>query len=379
MRLVLPAGCGLHKKMTIVSSAALVEDVAKASYKQSDLRLVREGMPAYLMLMDGMVEGWPDNERLLLAAAQAYSSYATAFVGADDTAFDLLEHLDPSLDQILVSDVGKPFSISRSHALGMIGRAMRASDILWDRVGQLEHAEVPGRSPLPVRGGPGPGQPQGRSHGAPPGDPVGGRQHPDGPRSLLATGNHRTGAARLLRGPQAVPDSPRPLRVEPTMHTAVGPDEGLATRLVSTPAPTAPSGKDLSPDASPPVTALVTRQAQQLRLSAGRRVWSTLLDLRDWPTYVYIPLLFLLLVVLPVQVYRYRRQANTNAMIVNAITHGSPDFLKMFEIVERRTTRVDPAAGPGRFPGVAEGRLPRVQVRERHQLRQPARLAIEDA
>jgi hypothetical protein len=37
--------------------------------------------------MDGMLEGWPDNERLLLAAAQAYSSYATAFVEADDAAF----------------------------------------------------------------------------------------------------------------------------------------------------------------------------------------------------------------------------------------------------------------------------------------------------
>jgi hypothetical protein len=81
------AGCAAQKKMTIVSAASLVEDVAKASYKQSDLRVIREGMPAYLMLMDGMVEGWPDNERLLLAAAQAYSSYATAFVGADDPAF----------------------------------------------------------------------------------------------------------------------------------------------------------------------------------------------------------------------------------------------------------------------------------------------------
>ena len=101
---------------------------------------------------------------------------------------------------------------------------------------------------------------------------------------------------------------------------------------------TAPSAEDLSRDASPPVTALVTRQAQQLRRSAGRRVWSTLLDLRDWPTYVYIPLLVLLLVVLPVQVYRYRRQANTNAMIVDAITHGSPDFRKILEIVQRSTT-----------------------------------------
>ena len=101
---------------------------------------------------------------------------------------------------------------------------------------------------------------------------------------------------------------------------------------------TTPSGEDQSRDASPPVTALVTRQAQQLRRSAGRRVWSTLLDLRDWPTYVYIPLLVLLLGVLPVYVYRYRRQANTNAMIVEAITHGSPDFRKILEIVQRSTT-----------------------------------------
>ena len=86
------------------------------------------------------------------------------------------------------------------------------------------------------------------------------------------------------------------------------------------------------------MTALVTRQAQQLRRSAGRRVWSTLLDLRDWPTYVYIPLLFLLLVVLPVQFYRYRHQANTNAMIVRAITNGSPDFRKILDIVQRSTS-----------------------------------------
>ena len=81
------AGCAVNKKMTVISAASLVEDVSKAANKQSDVRVIREGMPAYLLLMDGMVEGWPDNERLLLAAAQAYSSYAMAFVGADDPAF----------------------------------------------------------------------------------------------------------------------------------------------------------------------------------------------------------------------------------------------------------------------------------------------------
>jgi hypothetical protein len=84
--IVFLASCSVHKKMTTLSAASLVEDVAKASYKQSDLGVIRMGMPAYLMLMDGMVESWPDNERLLIAAAQAYSSYAAAFVDADDAA-----------------------------------------------------------------------------------------------------------------------------------------------------------------------------------------------------------------------------------------------------------------------------------------------------
>jgi hypothetical protein len=81
------AGCALNKKMTVVAAASLVEDVGRAAAKQSELRVIREGMPAYLMLLDGMAEGWPDNERLLLAAAQAYASFASAFVGAEDAAF----------------------------------------------------------------------------------------------------------------------------------------------------------------------------------------------------------------------------------------------------------------------------------------------------
>ena len=53
-------------------------------------------------------------------------------------AFDLLGNVDPPLDLILVSDVGKTLRIIRPKPLGMIGRSLRAADILWDRVGQLE-------------------------------------------------------------------------------------------------------------------------------------------------------------------------------------------------------------------------------------------------
>jgi hypothetical protein len=39
------------------------------------------------MLMDGMIEAWPDNEQLLIAAAQGYSSYASAFVEEQDKEY----------------------------------------------------------------------------------------------------------------------------------------------------------------------------------------------------------------------------------------------------------------------------------------------------
>ncbi|MBT8363817.1 MAG: TRAP transporter TatT component family protein, partial [Deltaproteobacteria bacterium] len=67
----LPMACATSKTMTVGATASLLEDIAKSAYRQSDLRLIREGMPSYLMLIDGMVEAVPDNERLLISAAQS--------------------------------------------------------------------------------------------------------------------------------------------------------------------------------------------------------------------------------------------------------------------------------------------------------------------
>ena len=79
-------GCVSSSKMTIVATASLLEDIVDATNKQSDLRIVRQGTPAYLMLLDGMVESWPENEQILLAAAQGYASYASVFIEEDDQA-----------------------------------------------------------------------------------------------------------------------------------------------------------------------------------------------------------------------------------------------------------------------------------------------------
>lgn len=80
----LPIACATSKTMTVGATASLLEDIAKSAYRQSDLRLIREGMPSYLMLIDGMVEAVPDNERLLISAAQSYASFASAFIQDED-------------------------------------------------------------------------------------------------------------------------------------------------------------------------------------------------------------------------------------------------------------------------------------------------------
>lgn len=79
--------CATNKTMTVGATASLLEDIAKSAYRQSDLRLIREGMPSYLMLIDGMVEAVPDNARLLISAAQGYASFASAFIQDEDKEY----------------------------------------------------------------------------------------------------------------------------------------------------------------------------------------------------------------------------------------------------------------------------------------------------
>jgi hypothetical protein len=85
---VLLATLPLFGCQILASSATtrLAQDVSAAVLAQDDPGLVRDGGPAYLIAVDGLIEGNPDNETLLLAGAQLYSSYASAFVSDPERA-----------------------------------------------------------------------------------------------------------------------------------------------------------------------------------------------------------------------------------------------------------------------------------------------------
>ena len=63
------------------------------------------------------------------------------------------------------------------------------------------------------------------------------------------------------------------------------------------------------------------------------RVWSTLLDFRDWPTYVYIALAIFLFGYLPWKAYQFYDQAQVLAEVNEAIAQGDPDLRRVLELV----------------------------------------------
>lgn len=58
----------------------VADSLTLAIANQNDLATVRDGEPAYLLLIDGLILNDPDNEKLLLAGARLYDTYANLFV-----------------------------------------------------------------------------------------------------------------------------------------------------------------------------------------------------------------------------------------------------------------------------------------------------------
>ena len=67
---------------TVVATAGggMAGNLSTAILNQDDPELVRDGAPAYLLMLDSFVQGAPDNVAALSAAAELYSAYGVVFV-----------------------------------------------------------------------------------------------------------------------------------------------------------------------------------------------------------------------------------------------------------------------------------------------------------
>jgi hypothetical protein len=76
-----------------MSSAAtgMAENLSAAMLNQTDPETVRDGAPAYMLLLDSFLEDSPDDPELLAAAANLYASYGSVFADDPDRARRLTE------------------------------------------------------------------------------------------------------------------------------------------------------------------------------------------------------------------------------------------------------------------------------------------------
>lgn len=83
----------LNACASLVSSATskMADNITQAMLNQNDPATVRDGAPAYLLMIDGLISGDPENVDLLLGGAKLYGAYAGAFVEDEARARRLAE------------------------------------------------------------------------------------------------------------------------------------------------------------------------------------------------------------------------------------------------------------------------------------------------
>ncbi|MCG8392093.1 MAG: TRAP transporter TatT component family protein [Pseudomonadales bacterium] len=68
------------------SLARVDDNLPYGVLNNNDLQLVEEGLPTYLLMVDGLIENWPESESLLASGADLYGAYAGLFVDEPERA-----------------------------------------------------------------------------------------------------------------------------------------------------------------------------------------------------------------------------------------------------------------------------------------------------
>ncbi|WP_161604552.1 patatin-like phospholipase family protein [Roseiconus nitratireducens] len=239
----------------------------------------------------------------------------------ESTQTPSVESTGNQFDGILVSDAGAKFKVrSSGRAGGLLRTALRSTDILMDRVNQLElesFRDTPGALFFPIN------RLVRRDQDAT-------ALHPEIQRqaALIRTDMDRFSdleASALIRHGYCIARQccrERNLITEPNMP-ADPPWDPVS------------QGKTDHPSASLLTDSNRTLAAARiLQRSAARRALSTLFSPRDWPTYFWVPLLAVLVLTIPTVLIQSRRTAIRQAHVLSAVAETSPLYADVLDLLE---------------------------------------------
>ena len=81
LAIAVATGCSA---LTTRMTRPIVDNLLTAFMSEPDPALARDAAPAFLMIIDGMIEGNPESVEMLLGGARAYAAYTSAFVAAEE-------------------------------------------------------------------------------------------------------------------------------------------------------------------------------------------------------------------------------------------------------------------------------------------------------
>jgi predicted acylesterase/phospholipase RssA len=241
-------------------------------------------------------------------------------------AFSWLKQHGGSFRQILVSDAGKPFQILADASLGFVGQAIRASDILMDRVWQMELENFGSQEDFvffPITRTVGPSE-----------DPTALPLVVQKELATIRTDLDRFSAQEINTLAQHGYEVARTVcHQKATLGEVELPDSPPWAPITdsdsTSPGFTAARSREPS---------VATRLSRRLRKSSRRRTLSAALDWRDWPSYVYVAVAFVLLFYLPLQVYQLYRKSQTQAEIISSVASGDPDIRQILNLARSDPT-----------------------------------------
>lgn len=251
------------------------------------------------------------NRMLVDAALRSERSDAALRVGAG------------VVDLVIASDAGKKSLAQRNSAsTGLIGTAMRASEILMDRVWQLEtvsFAERKGVCFVPVTD-------------VVSSDEDANAMHPEVQRQTTRIRTDLDNfseleCSALIRHGYCVARK----RLRPHLES-----EGIK---IPEGAPWSPvnergtAGRGASRASGGSTASVPLANARSLQEGAQSGIWSRFFDLRDWVTYAYLPILLLVFLGLPYYLTTLYKEAQRAEVLTAAISEANPDFSQILALL----------------------------------------------
>ena len=93
---VVLCGCSL-KQMALDQTAEILKDTMPAFERDWDFQLVAEALPANIKMIEGFLQAGPNNDDLLLLAAQGYTSYGLVVL---EDRLERAEEDSPAAEQL---------------------------------------------------------------------------------------------------------------------------------------------------------------------------------------------------------------------------------------------------------------------------------------